>query len=189
MICLGLFDYNCNVRLIIFLSLLSELKWRIFAFFIPADSPKSLAELADKGNETLVDTETSQSSIAAAAEKYESEHSPHRQNLAEVHVMTGEEDEKNVLQVRSLKSLKRIFHFANLGFDFISWIVKCDITFPFLLKMSMTSWLPQIAQWINLAWLNFCQSLCTDTRQDIRQIISYVCQRQESMLGNEDLPL
>ena len=46
-----------------------------------------------------METETSQNSIAAAAQKYESEHSPPKQNIAEVQVMTGEEDERNVLQV------------------------------------------------------------------------------------------
>lgn len=64
-----------------------------------ADRPKSLAELADKGSTSSVETEISQNSIAAAAQKYESEHSPPKQNLAEVHVMTGEEDERNVVQV------------------------------------------------------------------------------------------
>ena len=61
-------------------------------------SPQSLADLADKGNTTSV--EVSQSSIAAAAEKYESEHSPKKQKLSEVHVMTGEEEERKVIQER-----------------------------------------------------------------------------------------
>lgn len=68
-------------------------------FFISVTSPKSLADVADTATKPDVEAETSGSSIAAAAQKYESEHSPPKKNLAEIHVMTGEEDERNVIQV------------------------------------------------------------------------------------------
>lgn len=73
-------------------------------FIISATNPKSLADVADCSSKPEVDTETSSSSIAAAAQKYESEHSPPKKNLAEVRVMTGEEDERIVIQVEILRS-------------------------------------------------------------------------------------
>ena len=69
-------------------------------FIISVTSPKSLADVADTATKADSDAETATSSIAAAAQKYESEHSPPKNNLAEIHVMTGEEDERNVIQVR-----------------------------------------------------------------------------------------
>ncbi len=56
--------------------------------------------MADTANKAGADAEGVSSSIAAAAQKYESEHSPPKKNLAEIQVMTGEEDERNVVQVR-----------------------------------------------------------------------------------------
>ena len=56
--------------------------------------------MADTANKAGADAEGISSSIAAAAQKYESEHSPPKKNLAEIQVMTGEEDERNVVQVR-----------------------------------------------------------------------------------------
>jgi hypothetical protein len=59
--------------------------------------------VADTAAKADSEPEAVTSSIAAAAEKYESEHSPPKKNLAEIHVMTGEEDERNVIQVRMAK--------------------------------------------------------------------------------------
>ena len=73
-------------------------------FIISATNLKSLADVADCSNKPEVDAETSSSSIAAAAQKYESEHSPPKKNLAEVRVMTGEEDERIVIQVEILRN-------------------------------------------------------------------------------------
>lgn len=67
--------------------------------FISATSPKSLADVADSASNPEVDAETGGSSIAAAAQRYEIEHSPPKKNLAHIDVMTGEEGEKNVIQV------------------------------------------------------------------------------------------
>lgn len=79
-------------------------------FIILATNPKSLADVADCSSKPEVDTETCSSSIAAAAQKYESEHSPPKKNLAKVQVMTGEEDERIVIQVGILQpSVTRSF--------------------------------------------------------------------------------
>jgi hypothetical protein len=81
-------------------SQLSELHLDKRCCIISVTSPKSLADVADTAAKADSEPEAVTSSIAAAAEKYESEHSPPKKNLAEIHVMTGEEDERNVIQVR-----------------------------------------------------------------------------------------
>ncbi|CAB3998462.1 ran-binding 3 isoform X5 [Paramuricea clavata] len=83
-------------------------------------SPKSLADVADTATKPDVDAETGGSSIAAAAQKYESEHSPPKKNLAEIHVMTGEEDERNVIQVSC-----RLFVFCK---ETHSWLGRGRVT-------------------------------------------------------------
>ncbi|XP_046851285.1 ran-binding protein 3-like [Xenia sp. Carnegie-2017] len=63
-------------------------------------SPKSLSDVADSaGKDTNTNSGDACSSIALAAQKYESEHSSSKKNLAEIQVMTGEEDERSVVQV------------------------------------------------------------------------------------------
>ncbi|XP_028404679.1 ran-binding protein 3-like [Dendronephthya gigantea] len=83
-------------------------------------SPKSLADVADTVSTTDTDTETAGSSIAAAAQKYESEHSPPKKNLAEINVMTGEEDERNVIQLSC-----RLFVFCK---ESHSWLGRGRVT-------------------------------------------------------------
>lgn len=59
-----------------------------------------MSDVADSaGKDTNTNSGDACSSIALAAQKYESEHSSSKKNLAEIQVMTGEEDERSVVQV------------------------------------------------------------------------------------------